>query len=469
MSDQGQQEGANVVNIQGEATLTNGQGTASNIYGNVNINIENTGRRIEDAFLEVPKVFTNAAQFKRFALSRKGLSLSMLEVENIKDNARSVEERNLQMLTQWKYKNGESATTEKIWQLVDGFLNEDGSEQDSPHPTTLAQSVKEERVSNVPLGASLSQSADQLPKSEGTPGGEVARCEESKRVSTVPSPQLGASPFGSRSSEPLVDQRGATGGEAASGSGSMTPSGAHEHQGTSATGRRIEDAFLEVQKVFANAAQFKRFALSRKGLSLSMLEVENIKDNARYVEERNLQMLTQWKYKNGESATTEKIWQLVDGFLNEDGSEQDSPHPTTLLQSLEEERVSNVPLGASLSQSADQFPKPQGTPGGEVARCEESKRVSSVPSPQLGASPFGSRSSEPLVDQRGATGGKAASGSGSMTPSGAHEHQGTSATDVNTGLDTRQTNFSSIVLYFIITVFISTIIFILYQHYISKI
>nr|XP_039260859.1 uncharacterized protein LOC120337204 [Styela clava] len=213
-----------------------------------------TGSRIEDAFLDVPKVFANAAQFKRFALSRKGLSLSMLEVENIKDNARSVEERNLQMLTQWKYKNGESATTEKIWQLVDGFLNErDESDQDSPHPTTLAQSVEEERVSNVPLSSSLSQSADQLPKSEGPPGGEVARCEEPKRLSSVPSPQLGASPFGSQSSEPLMDPRGATGGEAASGSGSMTLSGAHEHQGTSATvtvaGSQIGQAHLGEQNI----------------------------------------------------------------------------------------------------------------------------------------------------------------------------------------------------------------------------
>ncbi|XP_077973133.1 uncharacterized protein LOC120337379 isoform X3 [Styela clava] len=325
--------------------------------------------------------------------------------------------------------------------------------------TSLAQSEEEERVSNVPppkLGASPfdPQSAEQHPEPQGATAGDNERFEDActdilkkfptfkhfkmfaqagtgltlsiNEISTII--EDNASSVEDQKFEMLQLWKEKNGSHATSRYIREVVEKHRKAENSGVTGPRIEDAFLKVPKVFANAAQFKRFALSRKGLSLSMLEVENIKDNARFVEERNLQMLTQWKYKNGESATTKKIWQLVDGFLNEDGSEQDSPHPTTLSQSVEEERVSNVPLSSSLSQSADQFSKPEGSPGGEVARCEEPKRVSSVPSPQLGASPFGSRSSEPLVDTRGATGGEAAIGSGSMTPSGAHEHQGTSAT-----------------------------------------
>nr|XP_039254737.1 enolase-phosphatase E1-like isoform X1 [Styela clava] len=92
-----------------------------------------TGSRIEDAFLAVPKVFDNAALFQRFALSGKGLSLSMHEVGNIKENARNVEERNLDLLVLWKLKTGDSATTEKIWQLVNAFLDERGES----HPGKL--------------------------------------------------------------------------------------------------------------------------------------------------------------------------------------------------------------------------------------------------------------------------------------------------------------------------------------------
>ncbi|XP_077973240.1 uncharacterized protein LOC144411738 [Styela clava] len=393
-------------------------------------------------------------------------------------------------------------------QPTDSILKVEGAES---NPSQFSEKISSEPSAvGSSKGGSTSPARERQEMTKSEDATSLAQSEEEERVSNVPPPKLGASPFDPQSAEQHPEPQGARAGEgenerfedactdilkrfptfkhfkmfAQAGTGlalsineisTIIEDNASsvedqkfemlqlwkEKNGSNATSRyirevvekhlkaensgvtgpRIEDAFLEVPKVFANAAQFKRFALSRKGLSLSMLEVENIKDNARSVEERNLQMLTQWKYKNGESATTEKIWQLVDGFLNEDGSEQDSPHPTTLAQTVEEERVSNVPLGSSLSQSADQFSKPEGSPGGEVARCEEPKRVSSVPSPQLGASPFGSRSSEPLVDPQGATGGEAASGSGSMTPSGAHGHQGTSSTVTVAGSQIGQAHF----------------------------
>nr|XP_039255212.1 uncharacterized protein LOC120332077 [Styela clava] len=111
-----------------------------------------TGSRIEDAFLAVPKVFDNAALFQRFALSGKGLLLSMHEVGNIKENAKNVEERNLDLLVLWKLKTGDSATTEKIWQLVNAFLDERGeSHPDQPplHPRPMELPVAEERAGDA--------------------------------------------------------------------------------------------------------------------------------------------------------------------------------------------------------------------------------------------------------------------------------------------------------------------------------
>nr|XP_039254188.1 uncharacterized protein LOC120331185 isoform X1 [Styela clava] len=111
-----------------------------------------TGSRIEDAFLAVPKVFDNAALFQRFALSGKGLSLSMHEVGNIKENAKNVEERNLDLLVLWKLKTGDSATTEKIWQLANAFLDERGeSHPDQPplHPRPMELPVAEERAGDA--------------------------------------------------------------------------------------------------------------------------------------------------------------------------------------------------------------------------------------------------------------------------------------------------------------------------------
>nr|XP_039256979.1 uncharacterized protein LOC120333711 [Styela clava] len=111
-----------------------------------------TGSRIEDAFLAVPKVFDNAALFQRFALSGKGLSLSMHEVGNIKENAKNVGERNLDLLVLWKLKNGDSATTEKIWQLVKAFMDERGeSHPDQPplHPRPMELPVDEERAGDA--------------------------------------------------------------------------------------------------------------------------------------------------------------------------------------------------------------------------------------------------------------------------------------------------------------------------------
>ncbi|XP_077969141.1 uncharacterized protein LOC120343835 isoform X2 [Styela clava] len=82
---------------------------------------------IEDAFREIPKRFSNISNFKRFARSSRGLSLSSDEVENIFDSEsrQSRKEKECQILELWKEKNGDEATTSKLRQLVNTFLNED--------------------------------------------------------------------------------------------------------------------------------------------------------------------------------------------------------------------------------------------------------------------------------------------------------------------------------------------------------
>nr|XP_039269690.1 uncharacterized protein LOC120344502 [Styela clava] len=85
---------------------------------------------------------------------------------------------------------------------------------------------------------------------------------------------------------------------------------------------------MEVLRRFANSSQFKRFAMSKYGLSLSSYEVGNIIEDSKSVEERNLEMLWLWKHKNEEIATTQRVQKLVDDFLNEssdDESEEDEP------------------------------------------------------------------------------------------------------------------------------------------------
>nr|XP_039268789.1 protein PFC0760c-like [Styela clava] len=115
---------------------------ADKIEKNLNINLEkeHTERHqegvkikddkdssIEDAFREIPKRFSNISNFKRFARSSRGLSLSSDEVENIFDSEsrQSRKEKECQILELWKEKNGDEATTSKLRQLVNTFLNED--------------------------------------------------------------------------------------------------------------------------------------------------------------------------------------------------------------------------------------------------------------------------------------------------------------------------------------------------------
>nr|XP_039254196.1 uncharacterized protein LOC120331185 isoform X2 [Styela clava] len=163
-----------------------------------------TGSRIEDAFLAVPKVFDNAALFQRFALSGKGLSLSMHEVGNIKENAKNVEERNLDLLVLWKLKTGDSATTEKIWQLANAFLDERGeSHPDQPplHPRPMELPVAEERAGDAePLRPDAEPSqADPRP----------VRQEPAERFAEEGEASSKAQPFHSDESEGALSPGGA--------------------------------------------------------------------------------------------------------------------------------------------------------------------------------------------------------------------------------------------------------------------
>ncbi|XP_077966381.1 uncharacterized protein LOC120336046 [Styela clava] len=79
-------------------------------------------------------------------------------------------------------------------------------------------------------------------------------------------------------------------------------------------GARFEDVFLELPRRFLNIADFKRFALSKNGLSLSLSDVTSIEDDTKYSLDQMLNMLWLWKENAVNSASTTLIMGILDNY-----------------------------------------------------------------------------------------------------------------------------------------------------------
>nr|XP_039258786.1 uncharacterized protein LOC120335354 [Styela clava] len=98
-----------------------------------------------------------------------------------------------------------------------------------------------------------------------------------------------------------------------------------EHQAAASPVGRLEDTFQQVLKDLSK--QFRRFARSGQGLSLTEQEVETITENNKFsVEERNLKMLWKWRHSRHpntqDAAVIKKIGQLMDVFIHGEGENQ---------------------------------------------------------------------------------------------------------------------------------------------------
>nr|XP_039259546.1 uncharacterized protein LOC120336003 [Styela clava] len=98
------------------------------------------GARFEDVFLDLPRRFLNIAEFKRFALSKNGLSLSLSDVTSIEDDTKySSLDQMLSMLWLWKENAGDSASTTPIMGILNNY-------KENQHPQS---DVQDERIEDI--------------------------------------------------------------------------------------------------------------------------------------------------------------------------------------------------------------------------------------------------------------------------------------------------------------------------------
>ncbi|XP_077966284.1 uncharacterized protein LOC120336611 isoform X2 [Styela clava] len=98
------------------------------------------GARFEDVFLDLPRNFLNIAEFKRFALSKNGLVLSLTDVTSIEDDTKySSLDQMLSMLWLWKENAGNSASTTLIMEILDNY-------KENQH---LYSNVQDERIEDA--------------------------------------------------------------------------------------------------------------------------------------------------------------------------------------------------------------------------------------------------------------------------------------------------------------------------------
>ncbi|XP_077975983.1 uncharacterized protein LOC144431963 isoform X2 [Styela clava] len=79
-------------------------------------------------------------------------------------------------------------------------------------------------------------------------------------------------------------------------------------------GARFEDVFLDLPRRFLNIADFKRFALSKNGLCLSLNDVTSIEDDLKYSLDQMLSMLWLWKENAGNSALTTVVMEIIENY-----------------------------------------------------------------------------------------------------------------------------------------------------------
>ncbi|XP_077968839.1 uncharacterized protein LOC120344542 [Styela clava] len=96
---------------------------------------------------------------------------------------------------------------------------------------------------------------------------------------------------------------------------------AAEQQGAAAPIDRLEDVFQDVIKRFTSK-EFKQFARSGQGLSLTEYEVDTITENNRFsVEERNLKLLWKWRHSEypntNDAAVIERIRAVVGLYVQD--------------------------------------------------------------------------------------------------------------------------------------------------------
>nr|XP_039256012.1 uncharacterized protein LOC120332762 [Styela clava] len=105
------------------------------------------GERLEDVFQEVVEIFPNFGQFKKFAISKRGLLLDDNEVRLIAESNKSSEDKCLEMLQVWKLKTDFSeesnlSRTIQIQKLVDEYFSKEdefaprGAEGSTQAPTS---------------------------------------------------------------------------------------------------------------------------------------------------------------------------------------------------------------------------------------------------------------------------------------------------------------------------------------------
>nr|XP_039248890.1 uncharacterized protein LOC120326636 [Styela clava] len=86
-------------------------------------------------------------------------------------------------------------------------------------------------------------------------------------------------------------------------------------------GERLEDVFQKIVERFANIEQFKRFARSKRGLSLDGSKVRSIDEANSSSGDKCIEMLLAWKLKTDffeESNLSAKIKKLVDDYFSEE-------------------------------------------------------------------------------------------------------------------------------------------------------
>ncbi|XP_077976001.1 uncharacterized protein LOC120336943 isoform X2 [Styela clava] len=97
------------------------------------------GARFEDVFLDLPRRFLNLADFKRFALSKNGLSLDLNNVTSIEDDTKHSLDQMLGMLWLWKENAGNFASTTVVMEIIDNY-------KVNQHPHS---DVKDERIEDA--------------------------------------------------------------------------------------------------------------------------------------------------------------------------------------------------------------------------------------------------------------------------------------------------------------------------------
>ncbi|XP_077975319.1 uncharacterized protein LOC144431282 [Styela clava] len=115
--------------IEYDIMLNNAQ--AENGFGCFEHNVEATleksfsrpKKRIEDVLNEIPTRFS-AGKFKNFALSSRGLSLDMSEVDHMDEENRKINDKIRAMVMAWKEKNGNNATGEALSRIIEAYFDE---------------------------------------------------------------------------------------------------------------------------------------------------------------------------------------------------------------------------------------------------------------------------------------------------------------------------------------------------------